>query len=196
MKSVCINVRTSSRLSDLIEGNQFPFGAFEDRIDPGRKQSVIQCFKLRDLRPQPVCATFAVWRSFHNHVVRPENCASAASKQIFRELGEIGMDEVPTCSKARVITVVYGTMQAIKPTVSSRFPFATSPNSEVDPRANRGTADIVQLYLSPSAEPLDSAIAGDGPHSAQRRPSSRARYSCVSGLPVGLDRRERGLAVS
>ena len=53
------------------------------------------------------------------------------------------------------------------PTLSSRFSFGTAPNSEVDPRANRGTADIVRLYLGPSAEPLDIAITGDGPHSAQ-----------------------------
>ena len=33
--------------------------AFEDRIDPRRKQSVIACFKLGDLGPQPVGA-FAV----------------------------------------------------------------------------------------------------------------------------------------
>jgi hypothetical protein len=69
MKSACINVTALSRLNGLIEGNKFLSEAFKDRIDTGRKQTVIACFKLRDLGPQPVYANLAVSRSIHNHVL-------------------------------------------------------------------------------------------------------------------------------
>jgi hypothetical protein len=94
-----------SRLNGLIEGNEFMSEAFEDRIDPRRKQSVIACFKLRDLSPQPVGANLAVRQSFHGRGVDAGNGASAASKRKFCELAEIDICEEPACSKARAITV-------------------------------------------------------------------------------------------
>ena len=105
MKSACINVGTFSRLNGLIEGNEFKSEVFEDRIDPRRKQSVIACFKLRDLSPQPVGANLAVRQSFHGRGVDAGNGASAASKRKLCELAEIDTCEEPACSKARAITV-------------------------------------------------------------------------------------------
>src|SRR6202142_2237664 len=105
MKSACIRVGTLSRLNGLIEDNEFMSEAFEDRIDPRRKQSVIARFKLRDLSPQPVGANLAVRQSFHRRGVDVGNGVSAASKRKFCELAEIGIGEDPACSKARAITV-------------------------------------------------------------------------------------------
>jgi hypothetical protein len=105
MKNACINERILFRLNGLIEGNKFLSEAFEDRIDPRRKQSVIACFKLRDLRPQPVGANLAVRHGFHSRGFRTGNCAWAAVKAKFCELAEITMRELSGCSKATANTV-------------------------------------------------------------------------------------------
>ncbi len=72
----------TGRLQTLgaLESNKFLSEAFEDRIDSGRKRSVIARFKLRDFRPQLVGASFAVRRSFHSRVVRTESCASQRTR--------------------------------------------------------------------------------------------------------------------
>jgi hypothetical protein len=52
----------------------------EDRIDFGPKQSIIACFKLRDLKPQPTGAYLAVRQSFHSRILPTGSGVSAASK--------------------------------------------------------------------------------------------------------------------
>ena len=92
MKSACINVRTLSQLSGLIEGSQFPSEVFEDRIDSRRKQSVIPCFKLCDLRTQPVGANFAVLGSYHSRVVRHAELADDRAAADGKDHGRTGID--------------------------------------------------------------------------------------------------------
>jgi len=61
-------------------GFDYAAEAFEDRIDFGPKQSIIVCFKLRDLKPQPTAAYLAVRQSFHSRILSTESGVSAASK--------------------------------------------------------------------------------------------------------------------
>ena len=103
MKSACIKVRKSFRLEGLIEGDKFLSEAFEDRIDSRRKQSIVPCFKLSDLRSQTDDPKLASGQSFYSRVVHSENCASEASKRNLSELAEIGMCEEPAWPKVRAI---------------------------------------------------------------------------------------------
>ena len=157
-----MNVGTLSRLNGLIEGNEFKSEAFEDRIDPRRKQSVIACFKQRDLSPQPVGANLAVRQSFHSGVLRTGNCASPTTKRRICELAEIDISRTRVLKgesnyrhlaadsdyvfaaivliwehigdKASIIVPLPGLLRDI-----SEF------QSRSATRANRGTTDIVRF---------------------------------------------------
>ena len=197
MKSACINVRTLSQLSGLIEGSQFPPEAFEDRIDPRRKQSVIPCFKLRDLRPQPVGANFAVRRSFHSRVVRTES-ASVASKQKLR-IAEIGMYEahlfkgesnyrhlatnLAMYSRQSVLIWEYTGYKAsliVPLQLTSRYLRVPKPTRDEPTEAPRTLCG----YTWSRRQPLDSTFTARRSAPAQRRASSRARITCVGDFQI------------